>query len=153
MKAVIQRVTYAEVAVDGETIGKIGKGLLVLFGAGFGDSESDCEKLAEKIAKLRIFSDEDGKTNLSVNDVSGDLLAVSQFTLYADCSHGNRPSFINACEPERAERLYEYFKECCRKSINGKVECGSFGADMKVSLLNDGPFTIVMECKDGKILG
>lgn len=106
MRAVIQRVTRAEVKVDGESVGKIGGGLLVLMGAGADDTEADCEKLADKIVKLRIFSDENDKTNLSVNDVHGDILAVSQFTLYADCSHGNRPSFINAGEPKRAEQLY-----------------------------------------------
>jgi D-tyrosyl-tRNA(Tyr) deacylase len=151
MRAVIQRVTHADVVVDGETIGKIGKGLLVLLGAGKEDSETDCEKLAAKIAKLRIFSDENDKTNLSINDVGGEILVVSQFTLYADCSHGNRPSFINAGEPQRAEQLYEYFKECCKKEINGNIQCGSFGADMKVSLLNDGPFTVILECNNGKI--
>jgi D-tyrosyl-tRNA(Tyr) deacylase len=152
MRAVIQRVTHASVEVDGKIIGEIGRGLLVLFGAGHNDSEADCEKLADKISKLRIFSDENDKTNLSVNDVSGDILAVSQFTLYADCSHGNRPSFINAGEPKRSEELYEYFKTCCAEKIVGKVASGSFGADMKVSLLNDGPFTIVLECVDGKIM-
>jgi D-tyrosyl-tRNA(Tyr) deacylase len=152
MRAVIQRVTQASVAVDGKVIGEIGRGLLVLFGAGRGDTELDCEKLADKISKLRIFSDENDKINLSVNDVEGGLLAVSQFTLYADCAHGNRPSFINAGEPEHAERLYEYFKECCRGRINGGVESGSFGADMKVSLINDGPFTVVLECVGGKIM-
>lgn len=152
MRAVIQRVTHAEVTVNGESVGKIGKGLLVLLGAGHGDTEADCEKLADKISKLRIFADENDKTNLSVNDIGGSLLAVSQFTLYADCAHGNRPSFVNAGEPERAEQLYEYFKECCRRRINGSVECGSFGADMKVSLLNDGPFTVIMECINGKII-
>ena len=150
MRAVLQRVTSAQVEVDGKVIGSIGKGLLVFLGAGHEDT--DCEKMAEKISKLRIFSDSDDKTNLSINDVGGDMLVISQFTLYADCSHGNRPSFINAGKPDEAERLYEYFKSCVGKLIKGKVECGSFGADMKVSLLNDGPFTIVMECVDGKIL-
>ena len=152
MRAVIQRVTQASVEVDGEIIGKIGSGLLVLLGAAEGDTEADCEKLADKIARLRIFSDENGKTNLSVNDVGGGMLVISQFTLLADCSHGNRPSFINACAPDRAEQLYELFKKLAAEKIPGGVECGSFGADMKVSLLNDGPFTIVMECVDGKIL-
>ncbi len=153
MRAVIQRVTEASVTVDNEVIGKIDGGLLILFGAAAGDTETDCEKLADKITRLRIFSDENDKTNLSVNDVGGDLLIVSQFTLCADCSHGNRPSFKGtACEPERAEKLYEYFKSLCAERISGKVQCGSFGADMKVRLLNDGPFTIILECKDGKIL-
>ena len=152
MKAVIQRVTFAEVAVDGEVIGRINGGLLVLLGAAEGDTEADCEKLADKISKLRIFSDAEGKTNLSVNDVGGDILAESQFTLCADCSHGNRPSFIGAEAPERAEALYEYFKDCCKSRIKGSVESGSFGTDMKVSLLNDGQFTIIMECIGGKII-
>ena len=152
MRAVVQRVTRAQVEVDGNVIGSIGSGLLVLLGAGKDDTERDCEKLADKLSKLRIFSDSEDKINLSVNDIGGDMLVVSQFTLYADCSHGNRPSFINAGEPSEAERLYEYFKVCAAESINGKVECGSFGADMKVSLLNDGPFTVVLECVNGKIL-
>lgn len=129
MRAVIQRVTRAEVKVDGESVGKIGGGLLVLMGAGTNDTEADCEKLADKIVKLRIFSDENDKTNLSVNDVHGDILAVSQFTLYADCSHGNRPSFINAGEPKRAEQLYEYFKRSspqsskamCRREFSARI--------------------------------
>ena len=152
MRAVIQRVTRAEVKVDGESVGKIGGGLLVLLGAGAEDTEADCEKLADKIVKLRIFSDENDKTNLSVNDVHGDILAVSQFTLYADCSHGNRPSFINAGEPKRAEQLYEYFKAQLVAKLEGNVQAGIFGADMKVDLLNDGPFTIIMECIGGKIV-
>ncbi|MBR1724353.1 MAG: D-tyrosyl-tRNA(Tyr) deacylase [Ruminococcus sp.] len=152
MRAVVQRVAHAQVEVDGEVIGRIGGGLLVLLGAGKEDTETDCEKLADKLSKLRIFQDSEGKTNLSVNDVGGDMLVISQFTLYADCSHGNRPSFINAGAPDEAERLYEYFKSCAEKVIGGRVECGSFGADMKVSLLNDGPFTVVLECVNGKIL-
>lgn len=152
MRAIIQRVTRAEVKVDGESVGKIGGGLLVLMGAGADDTEADCEKLADKIVKLRIFSDENDKTNLSVNDVHGDILAVSQFTLYADCSHGNRPSFINAGEPKRAKQLYEYFKAQLAAKLEGNVQAGIFGADMKVDLLNDGPFTIIMECIGGKIV-
>lgn len=152
MKAVIQRVNHAKVTVDGNVTGEIGKGLLIFLGAGKEDSEKECDKLADKISKLRIFSDENGKTNLSVNDVGGDILVVSQFTLYADCHHGNRPSFINAGEPTRANRLYEYFSDKCREKISGKVENGIFGADMKVSLENDGPFTILLECVNGEIL-
>ena len=145
MKAVIQRVTSAKVEVEGKITGEIGKGFLILLGVGQEDSESDCEKLADKISKLRIFADENGKTNLSINDVGGDILAVSQFTLYADCHHGNRPSFINAGKPDEANRLYEYFSAACRNRINGKVENGIFGADMTVSLVNDGPFTIILD--------
>ena len=154
MKAVVQRVTRASVDVDGKTVGSIGQGLLVLLGAERGDTEADCEKLADKIVKLRIFSDENDKINLSLGDVGGDILAVSQFTLCADCSRGNRPYFGDRAEvPERAEELYEHFKAVCSEKISGRVEAGIFGADMKVSLLNDGPFTIVLECRDGKIAG
>ena len=153
MKAVVQRVTRAAVEVGGETVGSIGLGLLVLVGAETGDTEADCEKLADKITKLRIFSDENDKTNLSLGDVSGDMLIVSQFTLCADCSHGNRPYFGDLAEsPDRAEQLYEHFKKICAEKIGGKVESGIFGADMKVSLLNDGPFTILLQCKNGKII-
>ena len=144
MKIVLQRVTEASVTVDNEIVGQIGDGLLVLFGAGAEDTEADAERLAAKIAKLRIFSDENGKINRSVNDIGGALLVVSQFTLYADCSHGNRPSFTGACPPERANQLYEYFMSECRKYVP-VVEHGIFGADMKVRLLNDGPFTVMPE--------
>lgn len=151
MKTVIQRVNFARVEVDGRTVGEIGKGLLILLGAGHSDSEADCERLADKISKLRIFADENGKTNLSVNDVGGELLVVSQFTLYADCRKGNRPSFTNAGAPQRAEELYEYFCKCCAERISGRVEKGVFGADMKVTLENDGPFTVTPECVGGEI--
>lgn len=144
MKAVIQRVTRASVTVDGETVGKIGKGYLVLFGVGDGDTQADCDRLAAKLIKLRIFEDEKGKTNLSITDVGGEMLIVSQFTLYADCSHGNRPSFTLAGKPELANGLYEYF--CGKISESGiNVQKGIFGADMKVELLNDGPFTVILE--------
>jgi len=152
MKAVIQRVTQASVTVDNNITGQIGPGFLILLGAGRGDTEDDCEKLADKISKLRIFSDENDKINLSVNDINGDILVVSQFTLYADCRKGNRPSFINACPPAKAEELYEYFMKCLQGKINGKIEHGVFGADMKVSLLNDGPFTVVLNCENGEII-
>ena len=149
MRAVIQRVTSAKVEVEGKVTGEIGKGFLILFGVGQEDTEADCDKLADKISKLRIFADENDKTNLSINDVGGDILCVSQFTLYADCHHGNRPSFIYAGKPDEANRLYEYFCKVCDDKISGKVEKGVFGADMKVSLLNDGPFTIILECRNG----
>ncbi len=144
MKIVLQRVTNAQVDVDGKTTGKIGSGLLVLLGVGQGDTEKDCERLAEKIVNLRIFSDENDKINLSLKDIDGEMLVVSQFTLYADCKKGHRPNFLNAAKPDEANRLYEYFISVCKEKVR-KVESGIFGADMKVSLLNDGPFTIILE--------
>jgi D-tyrosyl-tRNA(Tyr) deacylase len=144
MRLVIQRVLNASVKVDGEVTGKIGKGFLVLLGAGMNDTKEIAEKMADKMMRLRIFSDENDKTNLSIQDVGGELLVVSQFTLYADCRKGNRPSFTNAGKPQEANALYEYFMEYCRKTIP-VVESGVFGADMKVELCNDGPFTIVLD--------
>ena len=143
MKFVIQRVKESSVSVDGQTIGQIEKGLLVLIGIAKDDNEQIADKLIRKLIGLRIFEDENGKTNLSLTDVNGQLLLVSQFTLYADCKKGNRPSFINAGAPEQANALYEYIIQSCRQSIS-VVETGSFGADMKVSLINDGPFTIIL---------
>jgi len=137
-------VSRASVTVDGQKIGEIGKGFLILLGVAEEDDEAAAGRMADKICKLRIFEDGDGKTNLSLADVGGEVLVVSQFTLYADCHKGNRPSFTKAGSPEKAERLYEYFMECCKKHVP-KVEHGSFGADMKVELLNDGPFTLVLE--------
>ncbi|MBP3622322.1 MAG: D-tyrosyl-tRNA(Tyr) deacylase [Lachnospiraceae bacterium] len=147
MKLVIQRVSEASVKVDGNVIGSIGKGLLVLLGVGEDDTKAMVDKYVDKLVKLRIFEDENGKTNLSVSDVGGDIMVVSQFTLYADCKKGNRPSFIGAGSPALAEELYEYFKARV-KSIYGKVECGEFGADMKVSLVNDGPFTVLWDSRE-----
>ena len=144
MKIVLQRVTNAQVDVDGKTAGKIGSGLLVLLGVGQDDTEKDCERLAEKIVNLRIFSDENDKINLSLKDIDGEMLVVSQFTLYADCKKGHRPNFLNAAKPDEANHLYEYFISVCKEKVR-KVESGIFGADMKVSLLNDGPFTIILE--------
>lgn len=153
MKIVIQRVTQASVDViteiengntTRETIGAINKGFMVLLGVGHEDTKADVDRMVDKMLKLRIFEDEQGKTNLSIQDVHGELLIISQFTLYADCRKGNRPSFVNAAKPEQANELYEYFIEKCKETIP-KVESGSFGADMKVSLVNDGPFTIVLE--------
>ncbi len=152
MKAVIQRVAHAAVEVDGEVVGKIGKGFLILLGVADGDSERDCEKLTDKIAHMRIFADENDKVNLALDDVGGDVLAISQFTLYADCRRGNRPGFTLAGKPEHAQMLYGRFCEMLERKIKGNVERGVFGADMKVSLLNDGPFTIILECVDGQIL-
>lgn len=144
MKIVLQRVSSASVTVDGKICGEIGTGYLVLLGVGQGDTEEDCRRLADKIINLRIFSDENDKINLSLSDVDGDLLVVSQFTLYADCRKGNRPNFIQAGKPDEAERLYNYFADYCR-SKGKHVEMGIFGADMKVQLVNDGPFTVILE--------
>ena len=144
MRIVLQRVTSASVTVDGRVTGRIGTGYLVLLGVGQGDTEDECRRLADKLINLRIFSDENGKINLSLSDVGGELLIVSQFTLYADCRKGNRPNFIQAGKPDEAERLYNYFADYCR-SKGKHVETGIFGADMKVELVNDGPFTIVLE--------
>ena len=144
MKFVIQRVNYASVTADGEVIGKIGKGFMVLIGVCQEDTRETADKMIHKMTELRIFQDEQGKTNLALKDVGGDLLLVSQFTLYADCKKGFRPSFVHAGDPKHAEELYEYIIEECRKR-EFKVETGSFGADMKVALENDGPFTIVLD--------
>ncbi len=143
MRTVIQRVTSASVEVQGKTVGSIGRGFLILAGFTDGDTEADCIRIAKKIGGLRIFSDENDKINLSLKDVGGEVLCISQFTLYADCSHGNRPSFVKAARPETAEPLYEFFCSELEKYVH--TERGIFGADMKVSLLNDGPFTVIVE--------
>lgn len=144
MRIVLQRVTSASVRVDGEVTGAIGTGFLLLLGVGHGDTEDDCRRLADKISGLRIFSDENDKINLSLSDVGGEVLVVPQFTLYADCRKGNRPNFVQAAKPELANELYEYFVDHLRqKGLH--IETGVFGADMKVELLNDGPFTLVLE--------
>ena len=144
MKLVIQRVTEASVEVDGEIIGQIGKGFLVLIGVGEHDTKEIADQYVKKLLGLRIFEDEQGKTNLSLADVNGELLLVSQFTLYANCKKGNRPSFIDAGEPQKAEALYEYIIQKTRETVP-VVKTGRFGADMKFSLVNDGPFTIILE--------
>ena len=144
MKFVIQRVNHAEVKVDGEIVGKIGKGFLVLIGVGREDTKEDADWYLKKLLGLRIFEDENGKTNLSLADVNGELLLVSQFTLYADCRKGNRPSFTDAGKPDMAKELYHYIIESCKNQI-AVVEQGVFGADMKISLVNDGPFTIILD--------
>lgn len=144
MKIVIQRVTNAQVEVDKKVVGKIGKGFLVLLGVTHEDTKENADYLVKKLCKLRVFSDENDKMNLSLKDVNGELLIVSQFTLYANCKDGNRPSFVEAAKPEQANELYEYFCSECKKN-DIKVEKGIFGAGMKVSLLNDGPVTIVIE--------
>lgn len=144
MKFLIQRVLEASVKVDGETVGSIGKGLLVFVGAGREDDRAAADKYLKKLLGLRIFEDENGKTNLSLKDVNGELLFVSQFTLYANCKKGNRPSFIEAGDPDTANELYEYIIREAAKSVP-IVQHGIFGADMKVHLVNDGPFTIILD--------
>ncbi len=145
MKAVIQRVSQAAVTVDGTIQGKIGMGFLVLLGVGKNDTEQQADMLASKIAGMRVFTDENGKMNLSLDNIDGGVLVISNFTLYADCSHGKRPSFFDAARPDTAQPLYEYF---CRKLVSlgvKNVERGIFGADMQVELLNDGPVTIILD--------
>ena len=144
MRFVIQRVSQASVAVDGETVGKISKGFLVLIGISQTDTKQTADKMVKKMLGLRIFDDENGKTNLSLADVGGELLLISQFTLYANCNKGNRPTFNGAGNPTLANELYEYIIAECKKEIP-VVETGRFGADMQVSLVNDGPFTIMLE--------
>ncbi len=144
MKAVIQRVTSASVVVDGETVGSCGHGLLILLGVATGDTEEDLERMLQKIVKLRIFEDDNGKMNRSIQDIDGEMLVVSQFTLLANYKHGNRPDYLGAAAPTEANRLYELFMERARAYVR-HVGHGKFGADMKVSLLNDGPVTIVMD--------
>ncbi|MBE5936932.1 MAG: D-tyrosyl-tRNA(Tyr) deacylase [Lachnospiraceae bacterium] len=147
MRLVVQRVNEASVTIDGECTGKIGKGFLVLLGVAETDTTAIADKLVKKLVSLRIFDDEEGKTNLNLEAVGGELLIVSQFTLYADCKKGNRPSFIKAGGPDMANKMYEYVLEQCRKYVP-VVEHGEFGADMKVSLINDGPFTIVLDSEE-----
>ena len=144
MRFVIQRVQQASVAVDGKTIGEIQKGFMTLIGISKDDTTETADKMIRKMTAMRIFEDENGKTNLALADVGGSLLLISQYTLYANCKKGNRPSFIDAGDPDEAERLYEYIIEACKKTIP-IVEKGEFGADMKVSLINDGPFTILLD--------
>lgn len=144
MRFLVQRVSKATVTVEEKVVGEIGKGFLVLIGVNQEDDKETANKLIKKLVNLRIFQDKEGKTNLGLKDVMGELLLVSQFTLYADCKKGNRPSFIEAGRPEKANELYEYMIEQCKKEIF-KVETGVFGADMKISLVNDGPFTIILD--------
>lgn len=144
MRFIIQRVTEANVKVEGEMIGKINKGFLVLVGISNNDTKLIADKMTKKMLGLRIFEDENGKTNLDLKTVDGQLLLISQFTLYADCKKGNRPSFLKAGEPHMAEEIYQYIVDSCKQEI-AVVQQGKFGADMKVSLLNDGPFTIILD--------
>ena len=144
MKVVVQRVSQASCTVDDKVTGSIGIGYMLLVGFGLDDTRETVEKYAAKVAKLRIFSDEEGKINRSISDVNGSILSISQFTLYADAHKGNRPSFVNALGGQKATELYDYFNECLR-SYDLKVETGIFGADMKIALVNDGPVTIILE--------
>ncbi len=144
MRFVIQRVLESSVSVDGKVVGQIGKGFMVLIGVGSGDTRETADKMIKKLIGMRIFEDENGKTNLNLESVGGSLLLISQFTLYADCKRGNRPGFTDAGAPDLAEELYEYIISECRKSVP-VVERGVFGADMKVSLVNDGPFTVILD--------
>lgn len=147
MRLVVQRVKEASCTVDGNVTGKINDGFMVLVGFGSDDNKTVVEKMANKLAKLRVFEDSDGKMNLGLNDINGDILSISQFTLYADCSKGNRPSFNLALKGEEAIKLYDYFNEVLRQ-LGFKVETGIFGADMKIKLLNDGPVTIIMDSRE-----
>lgn len=147
MRFCIQVVKQASVDIDGERFSSIGQGMLVLVGIGKEDDEATADKMIAKLLKMRIFSDPDGKTNLSIADIDGEMLMVSQFTLYADCSHGNRPSFTNSMGPQRAKELYDYIVEKVRPQVKS-LGTGVFGADMKVSLVNDGPFTVILDSED-----
>ena len=149
MRFVIQVVTQAQVTVDDEIKGKIGRGFMVLIGVGHDDTRETADKMIKKLIGIRIFADENGKTNLALSDVAGSLLLISQFTLYADCRHGNRPGFTDAGAPDMAQELYEYVISRCREQVP-VVEKGVFGADMKVTLTNDGPFTIILDSEDLK---
>lgn len=145
MRVIVQRVSHAAVRIDGATIGEIDKGFLLLVGITHTDTEADADYLAKKVAQLRVFEDEAGKMNRALQDVGGAVLSVSQFTLYGDCTHGNRPSFVDAARPEHALPLYDYFNRQLREAYGLRVETGHFGADMKVELINDGPVTILLE--------
>ncbi|MBQ9068395.1 MAG: D-tyrosyl-tRNA(Tyr) deacylase [Eggerthellaceae bacterium] len=147
MRAVIQRVSHARVSIDGQEHGCIGLGFVILLGVGHGDTEDDARKLWGKISKMRIFEDESGKTNLPLANVAGSVMVVSQFTLYADCKKGNRPSFAGAMPPAEAKRLYEFFLELARADVED-VACGMFGAMMDIDLVNNGPFTIVLDTNE-----
>lgn len=148
MKAVVQRVASASVSVEEKTVGKCGKGFLILLGVAKGDTDADADLLAAKLSKLRVFEDENGKMNRSLSDVNGELLIISNFTLYADCRHGNRPDFLKAEAPVEAKRLYEYFIDRMKELSGCPTETGSFGADMRVSIENDGPVTLVIDSSE-----
>lgn len=148
MRVVVQRCSRAEVRIDGERVGQIEKGFVLLVGITDTDSHEEADILAKKIAQLRVFEDAEGKMNLSLNEVGGAVLSISQFTLYGDCRKGNRPSFIRAARPETAAPLYDYFNDMMRTQYNLRVETGRFGADMKVDFINDGPVTILLDTDD-----
>lgn len=145
MRVVLQRCTRAEVRIDNQTVGRIGKGFMCLVGITEGDTTAEADLLAKKVAQMRVFEDEQGKMNLALKDVGGAILSISQFTLYADCRKGNRPSFIRAARPEVAEPLYDYFNSQLLETYEIAVETGRFGADMKVDFINDGPVTILLD--------
>lgn len=145
MRVIVQRVSHASVRIDGAIVGEIGRGFLLLVGITHTDTKADADYLAKKVAQLRIFEDEAGKMNRALQDIGGAVLSVSQFTLYGDCAHGNRPSFVDAARPEQAKPLYDYFNRQLRDAYGLRVETGHFGADMKVELINDGPVTILLE--------
>ena len=150
MRVVVQRCSRAEVRIDGIAVGKIGQGFMLLVGITETDTQAEANILAKKIAQLRVFEDTEGKMNLAIHDVGGAILSISQFTLYADCRKGNRPSFIHAARPEQASPLYDYFNETLRTTYNLQVETGRFGADMKVDFINDGPVTILLDTDELK---
>ena len=152
MRAVIQRVKKSTLSIEGEVYSQIGYGFMVLLGVTHDDTKEDAKVLAEKISKLRVFRDSEDKMNLSILDVDAEIQIVSQFTLYADCHKGNRPAFIDAALPEKANELYEYFVDEMRKTGIKKVVTGVFGADMEIDFINDGPVTIILECENGKII-
>lgn len=145
MRVVVQRVTHAQCTIDGKVVGRIGRGLLLLVGVTHTDTEDDVRYITKKVAQLRVFSDQDGKMNLALKDINGAILSISQFTLYADTKHGNRPSFINAARPELAQPLYDKLNEIFRADYGLIVETGCFGADMKLDFVNDGPVTIIID--------
>ena len=145
MRLILQRTSAAEVRIDGETVGQIGKGFMVLVGITHTDTKADVERLAKKVAQMRVFEDSEGKMNLGLSDVDGQILSISQFTLYGDCRKGNRPSFIHAARPEQAEPLYNYFNQVLREQYGLTVATGRFGADMKVDFINDGPVTLLLD--------
>ena len=145
MRVVVQRCSRAEVRIDGQVVGRIEKGFMILVGITDGDTKAEADLLAKKVAQMRVFEDAEGKMNLALKDVNGAVLSISQFTLYADCKKGNRPSFIRAARPEVAEPLYDYFNDILRTQYGLQVETGRFGADMKVDFVNDGPVTILFD--------